>query len=110
MRHFNTKVGESIIRDVMMTGHADVDDCYREVIEVELEKYAVSVYCSLREMGINVKTMPITFVGGGAALMKRYAGVTGRNIHFIEDVRANAIGYELLLKACLKKKGLPYRG
>ncbi len=110
MRHFNTKVGESIIRDVMMTGHADIDDCYREVIEAELEKYAVSVYRSLREMGINVKTTPITFVGGGASLIRRYAGVTGKNIHFIEDVRANAIGYELLLKAYLKKKNVPFSG
>jgi plasmid segregation protein ParM len=43
-----------------------------------------------------VKTTPITFVGGGAALMKRYGGIEQRNISYIEDVKANAIGYETL--------------
>ena len=109
MRSFNTKIGESIIRDIMMSGHADVEDCYREVIEAELERYAIGVYRSLREMGINVKTTPITFTGGGAAIIRRYAGITAKNIHFIEDVRANAIGYEQLLEAYLKRRGIPYR-
>ena len=110
MRMYNTKIGEHIIEDVMTTGHADIDDCYKEVIESELKKYAISVYRSLREMGINVKTTPITFVGGGAALMKRFMGDTGKNIHFIEDVRANAIGYEILLKGYLKRNGIAFRG
>jgi plasmid segregation protein ParM len=55
-----------------------------------------------------VKTTPITFVGGGAALMKRYGGIEQRNISYVEDVKANAIGYETLaelyLSTRMKKK------
>lgn len=110
MRLYNTKIGEHIIEEIMMTGHADIDDCYKEVIEKELKKYVTSVYRSLREMGINVKTTPITFVGGGAPLMKRYMGETGKNIHSVEDVKANATGYDLLLKSYLKSRGIAFRG
>ena len=52
----------------------------------------------MMENGINIKTTSISFVGGGATLMKQYAGVNQRNITYIEDVRANAIGYETLAK------------
>ena len=110
MRLYNTKIGENIIEEVIITGHADIDDCYKEVIETELKKYVTSVYRSLREMGIHMKTTPITFVGGGAILMKRYMGEVGKNIHFIEDVRANAVGYDLLLKSYLKSRGIAFRG
>lgn len=110
MRLYNTKIGENIIEEVLVTGTADIDDCYKEVIEAELKKYATSVYRSLREMGINVKTTPITFVGGGAPLMKRFMGDMGKNIHFIEDVRANALGYDLLIKSYLRSRGIAYRG
>ena len=51
-----------------------------------------------------LKTTPITFVGGGAGLMKEYAGITSRNISYIEDVKSNAIGYEQLAKMYLANK------
>ena len=79
---------------------------YIEVIEKALTRCAKSVFHIIRETGVNVKTTPITFVGGGATLMRRYAGIGQKNIHYIEDVRANARGYDLLLRAYLKKKGM----
>ena len=106
VRRFNTKVGESLIREVMIRGDADIDWEYIEVIEKALTRYAKSVFHIIRETGVNVKTTPITFVGGGATLMRRYAGIGQKNIHYIEDVRANARGYDLLLRAYLKKKGM----
>ena len=63
-----------------------------------------SIYRGLAENGINVKTTPITFVGGGAGLMKEYAGITSRNISYIEDVKSNAKGYEQLAKMYLANK------
>lgn len=51
-----------------------------------------------------MKTTPITFVGGGAGLMKKYAGLNQRNISYIEDVRANAVGYETMAALYLNKR------
>lgn len=109
LRLYNTKIGENIIRDVLVTGRADIDNCYIEVIEKELTRYTTSVFRSLREMGINTRTSPVTFVGGGAALMRRYAGITAKNISFIDDIRANAKGYDMLVRAYLKSNGIPFR-
>ena len=44
---------------------------------------------------------PIVFVGGGASIMKKYGTQKGANIQYIEDIRANAKGYEQLAKVFL---------
>ena len=40
-------------------------------------------------------------VGGGAGVMKRFGGLDQKNISYIEDVKANAKGYEMLGNAYL---------
>lgn len=45
----------------------------------------------------------IIFVGGGAGVMKRFGSFGQGNIQYIEDVRANAKGYEMLGSAYLAK-------
>ena len=75
------------------------------MIKEELTKNTKSILRSMAENGINIKTTPITFVGGGASLMRQYSGVNQRNISYIEDVRSNAVGYEELAKLYLNNKG-----
>ena len=100
----NSKIDEHIIREVIIKGDAALDDEYIEIINEEVKIYCESIYKSLLEKGINIKTTPITFVGGGANLMKRYMDPKQRNLSYITDVRANAIGYEKMAKLYLKKK------
>lgn len=45
----------------------------------------------------------IIFVGGGAGVMKRFGNLEQGNIRYIEDVKANAKGYEMLGNAYLAK-------
>ena len=110
VKRFNSKVGENLIREVMIGGTADLDEGYLDVINKELKAYTKSVFHILREQGVNVRTTPITFVGGGAALMRRYGELDQKNIRYIEDIRANAKGYEKLLKAYLDSTGVAYEG
>ena len=44
---------------------------------------------------------PYIFVGGGAGVMKRFGGLEQKNIQYLEDVKANAKGYEMLGNAYL---------
>ncbi|MBE5871267.1 MAG: ParM/StbA family protein [Lachnospiraceae bacterium] len=104
VRKTNSKIDEYMIREVMIKGDANLDSEYIEIIKSEIERYTKSIFRIIAEKGINVKTTPITFVGGGAGLMKRYAGISQRNISYIEDVRANAIGYETLATLYLKNR------
>ena len=101
VRKMNAKIDEYMIREVMIKGDANLDPEYIEIIKKEISKYTKSVFRIIAESGINVKTTPITFVGGGAGLMKKYADINQRNISYIEDIRANAIGYETLSKLYL---------
>ena len=45
---------------------------------------------------------PIIFVGGGATVMKRFGQMQQRNVRYIEDIRANAKGFDYLGKIYLK--------
>ena len=47
-------------------------------------------------IGSIARTTPIPFLVCGAVLMKRYAGIDQKNVSYVEDVKANAIGYEAL--------------
>ena len=46
--------------------------------------------------GYNSVSRHIVYVGGGASVMKRYGRTKGRNIQYVTDVKANAIGYRYL--------------
>ena len=46
---------------------------------------------------------PIIFVGGGATVMKRFGQMQQRNVRYIEDIRANAKGFDYLGKIYLER-------
>lgn len=55
----------------------------------------------IAEHGYNLEVTEIVFVGGGANVVKRFGNYDGNNIQYIEDVKANAKGYEYLGKLYL---------
>lgn len=101
---FNSEIDEAELEYIMKTGMCEMNDKYRNVIESELKKFTDKVWNMLREFKINTDVTPITFVGGGAAVMKMYGDVEGNNISYIEDVKANAKGFEYLAKAFMISK------
>jgi len=103
-RSYNTELDESTIQRYMMAMNADVDDKYLELMKEELQLYADSIYNSLREYKVNLKTTKIVFVGGGAVVMKNFGNLQQRNISYIVDVKANAKGFEYLGRISLQQK------
>ena len=101
---FNSEIDEAELEYIMKTGMCEMNDKYRNVIESELKKFTDKVWNMLRLFKINTDVTPITFVGGGAAVMKMYGDVEGNNISYIEDVKANAKGFEYLAKAFMISK------
>lgn len=101
VRKIGQDLDENIIQEIMTGGKGRVPEPYMEIIEDCLRKFAQKVYNTLKEYGYNLDIMPIIFVGGGATVMKLYGRLTGANIQYIEDVRANAKGYEYLGKTYL---------
>ena len=92
-----------MIQQVMATGEAALPDKYMNIVRDCLRDFAQKVYNTLKEHGYNLDVIPIVFVGGGAAVMRLFGSHDGGNIRYIEDIKANAKGYEQLGRIFLAK-------
>ncbi len=105
-RLYATTLDECVIQEVMRFGTSDIDDIYLELIKEHLQKYTVEVHNAVRELSFNRETTQIIYVGGGASVMRLFSTEGDkRNISYVEDIKANAKGYELLAKLTLRKSG-----
>ena len=105
-RKTNRTLTEEQIQQVMMYGNAPYSDKMVQIVREELAVFAKGIEAALKEHGFDPEMTPVVYVGGGAGVMKRFGSVTGRNIMHIEDVKANAFGYEYLAHQQLKRKQL----
>ena len=96
VRQLNEEVDEYDIQNVMMNGAEHLPLEYQRIIVSEIEAYCQKVFHYIKELGYNMDLTPIVMVGGGAGVMKRFGGFKQSNIKYIEDVKANAIGYDFL--------------
>ncbi len=102
VRQIGAEVDEYDIQRLLVSGGDDIPDEYRKIIEKEIRVYCRQVYDHIRELGYNMDLTPVIFVGGGAGVMKQYVGLSQKNITYVEDICANARGYEMLGNAYLK--------
>ena len=72
-------------------------DC-KVIIREGLEDFAKGMEAKLAELGFDLEMFTVIYAGGGATLMKNYGTLKGAKIHYLEDIRANAKGYEFLAK------------
>ena len=101
VRLYGQELEEGDMQEVMRTGKGRLPEKYLAIIEECLKDYADRVYNILIEHGYNLDISNIVFVGGGATVMKLFGTHCGANIQYIEDVKANAKGYEQLGKIYL---------
>lgn len=102
-RQIGQELEENVIQQVMATGEAALPDKYMNIVRDCLRDFAQKVYNTLKEHGYNLDVIPIVFVGGGAAVMRLFGSHDGGNIRYIEDIKANAKGYEQLGRIFLAK-------
>ena len=101
VRQIGQELDESDIQEIMAGCKNKLPDKYMDIVDACLRSFVEKVYNTLKEHGYNLDITTIVFVGGGATVMKLFGSVKGSNIQYIEDVRANAKGYEYLGKAFL---------
>ena len=104
VRLIGSEVSETEIEEVMRGEASDLPEKYLEIIQEGLKDFAQKVYYTIKECGYNLETTKIVFVGGGAAVMKLFGNFLSENIKYIEDICANAKGYEYLAKIYLKNQ------
>ena len=103
VRVLNGEIPELIIEEVMQHGTTAIGQEYLDIICRKLADFAEKIYNTLKELGYNIYVTQIVFVGGGASVMKHFGKYEGKNVHFIEDVKVNAKGYEYFSK--IKMRG-----
>ena len=102
-RKTNYKVTESQIQQVMMTGDGDYMESLVVIVQEELRQFAKGIEAKLKEIGFDPHITPIVYVGGGASVMRIFGSIHNKNICYLEDVKANAIGYEYFAAKKLEK-------
>ncbi len=98
-------IDEEHIYDVL-TG---VETCLSQEVEnsikEEAKKHAKIILDELRELGIDLKSNPAIFVGGGALLLQPSIEESNMisKVEFLPDISANAVGYVILTGALIRK-------
>lgn len=101
---FNVQLPEDKIHAVMNNGQCrGMSAEIVKTIKEQLTLFAEQVEGKLKENGYNPVITPIIYCGGGAVVMRLYGKTVGEHICYMEDVKANAIGYEFIATAMYKR-------
>ena len=101
VRQLNGEIDENQIEQFLIDGGGNIPAKYQKIIVFEVRRYCSEIINHIRELGYNLELTYIVFVGGGASLLRKFAGLEQRNIVYVEDVKANALGFDRLAKAYL---------
>lgn len=97
-------VSEDIEEVLMDRKNSFVDDEIKDIIYEEAKNWANEIVNELHLTVLNFRTSPTIFCGGGSIILKDFLKNREdfKEPVFIEDIRANAIGYEVVAKNMLK--------
>ena len=95
MEETGTRIPESVIQNYICGKDATVPKEVATIMDRHMEKFASDTEGMLRENGFDPEYSQVIFIGGGATIMKKF-GENKLNYRYLEDVRMNAKGYELL--------------
>ena len=68
------------------------------LVEQQAQQFVNDLFSTLRERMLDLRFMKVIFVGGGAILLRKQIEASGKvgMPLFVEDINANAKGYEYL--------------
>jgi plasmid segregation protein ParM len=94
------------IMDVLYDRPNVLSEDIKNVIKEEAARYPLILVNSFLEDNIDLSTNPVVLMGGGAQLLKKFIS-EDKNItkpFFVDDISANAKGYEKMVEVVLAKK------
>lgn len=95
-----------ILIEAILRGESIGDSAVEETVRMAADNYAKKIVAALRDKGIDLDLSLPVLVGGGVQLMRQSleAAIGKREVYVIPDIRANAIGYEVLANRILKER------
>lgn len=103
---YDMQIEEDHIYDVLSGRKTILNDNVKNMIKSEAAKHANTILNELRELGIDLRTNPAIFVGGGALLLQEFIDNSDMTVkvEFVQDISANAVGYSILTNGAIRKK------
>lgn len=97
---FDILLEETDIDDILKNSKSGYSPEVVSLVEKLARDFVNDLANSLRERMLDLMSGTVVFVGGGAILLRRQIEASGkvRNAVFVEDINANAKGYEFLYK------------
>lgn len=97
---FDILLEETDIDDILKNSKSGYSPEVISLVEKLAQNFINDLANSLRERMLDLMSGTVVFVGGGAILLRRQIEASGkvRNAVFVEDINANAKGYEFLYK------------
>lgn len=91
---------ESDIDAILQERTNDYEAKVIEIVEQQAQAFVNDLFSSLRERSLDLRTGKVVFVGGGAIRLRRQIEMSGKvgTALFVEEINANAKGYELLYR------------
>lgn len=89
----------SQLQEIIQGNYGIVPQKYVDIVVPVITRYFDSLVKELNKKGYDTETTPITLMGGGAKILKRFYGTKDfYDVSIIENINANAIGFEQLAK------------
>ena len=96
MRRTRREINDLVIDEVLQNGTADIAAADLKIIKAVATDYVKDIFRRLREHGYDEGTMTLYVTGGGGCLVKNFYKCSSDRIKFVDDIRANAKGYEYM--------------
>ncbi len=89
------QIPEGVLQDFIAGRKVAIPEKVKGIIVSKLKNFAQETEGMLSESGFALDYCNVLYIGGGATIMKRF-GEQRENAAYLEDIRLNAKGYELL--------------
>ena len=95
---YDCMVGDERISDALPGRDSTLPQEVRRAVREAAKTHAKDILDQLRELGVDLRTNPAIFIGGGSSLFRPLleGSPMVAKADFVEDPKANAIGYEML--------------
>ena len=103
MDRIGSSIDEATVERVLRFGNADIPKEYIDIIRDVAEDYVEKIFAALRKHNYNPDLVKLHVVGGGAALVRNFGKYDPEKVEIIDDICANAKGYEYIAEQMLRR-------
>lgn len=103
---FNLELDNYTFTMIGTFGTADLPEDMLKIVCEKFNNYTIQVLGLLQDLKFNPLMNDIYFIGGGASIMKNFAGELSDAYKIIENISINAKGYQKLLTRKLQRDGI----